>query len=386
MILKSRKYPIDWIVKFVEELADIGTGNKDTVNKVENGKYPFFVRSQVIERIDSYSFDGEAVLTAGDGVGVGKVFHYINGKFDYHQRVYKMSDFKGINGYFFYNYFKTNFMKQVKKYNAKTSVDSVRREMISKMEVPVPPMIEQEEIAKILITWEKAIALKEQLVKNKREQKKGLLQKLLTQNCDSPRHKEKWQQSKLKDLCSKIMDGTHNTPNYTDSGIPFYSVENVTNRDFVNHKYISIEEHNKISSRCKVEKGDILMTRIGSIGDAVLVDWEYESSIYVSLALLKVNERITSDFLVQYMATDEFKREIMSKSLLSAIPQKINLADIANVKVTYPIDLSVQSRLVEILTNADKEIMLLEKELELLKQQKKGLDDLLLTGKVRVRV
>lgn len=104
------------------------------------------------------------------------------------------------------------------------------------------------------------------------------------------------------------MDGTHSTPKYKDYGVPFYSVENVTNRDFKNHKFISREEHLSISSRCKVEKGDIIMTRIGSIGDAVLVDWDYESSIYVSLALLKTNENILAEYLVQYMATGEFKR------------------------------------------------------------------------------
>src|SRR5690606_31574386 len=104
---------------------------------------------------------------------------------------------------------------------------------------------------------------------------------------------------------------------------------------FSNHKYISFEEHQNISSRCKVEKGDILMTRIGSIGDAVLVDWDYECSIYVSLALLKVNEKILPEYLVHYMATDEFRREILSKSLLSAIPQKINLVDIGRVKVYF---------------------------------------------------
>lgn len=78
----------EWEEKTLGEVAKVTTGNKDTQNKVEGGKYPFFVRSQTVERIDSFSFDGEAILTSGDGVGVGKNFHYINGKFDFHQRVY----------------------------------------------------------------------------------------------------------------------------------------------------------------------------------------------------------------------------------------------------------------------------------------------------------
>ncbi len=67
--------PEDWECDAIKNLAQISTGNKNTQDKVESGVYPFFVRSQTAERINTYSFDGEAVLTAGDGVGTGKVFH-----------------------------------------------------------------------------------------------------------------------------------------------------------------------------------------------------------------------------------------------------------------------------------------------------------------------
>src|SRR5690606_35967328 len=139
--------PEDWEVESVSNLAEVKTGNRDTKDKVEDGKFPFFVRSQTVERIDSYSFDGEAILTAGDGVGVGKVFHYIDGKFDYHQRVYKLSDFKRSLGKYIFYYFKENFLKEAMKYNAKTSVDSVRRDMIVKMLLPLPSIPEQRKIA-----------------------------------------------------------------------------------------------------------------------------------------------------------------------------------------------------------------------------------------------
>jgi len=79
--------PEDWEVQQIKNIATIKTGSRNTQDKVDNGIYPFFVRSQIVESINSYSFDGEAVLTAGDGVGVGKVIHYVNGKFDCHQRV-----------------------------------------------------------------------------------------------------------------------------------------------------------------------------------------------------------------------------------------------------------------------------------------------------------
>jgi len=90
--------PKDWAVDSLRNLAVITTGARNTQDKVEDGQYPFFVRSPEVERINTYSFDGQAVLTAGDGVGTGKVFHYIKGKFDtvvrFEDGSYGVVDFK----------------------------------------------------------------------------------------------------------------------------------------------------------------------------------------------------------------------------------------------------------------------------------------------------
>ena len=124
-------------------LADIDTGAKDTVDALEDGQYPFFVRSQSVESIDSWSFDGEAVLTAGDGVGVGRVFHYANGRFDYHQRVYKLSDFADVLGKFFFYYLSSMLRYPVSEGTAKSTVDSLRLPMLKDFPVAVPELEEQ---------------------------------------------------------------------------------------------------------------------------------------------------------------------------------------------------------------------------------------------------
>lgn len=120
-------------------LSSIQTGDKDTVNRVENGKYPFYVRSPIVERIDTFSFDGEAILMAGDGVGAGKVFHYVNGKFDYHQRVYNIHNLKGVLGKFLYYYLRENFYKEIEQSNAKSTVDSIRLPMLLDFPIIVYP-------------------------------------------------------------------------------------------------------------------------------------------------------------------------------------------------------------------------------------------------------
>lgn len=140
------------------------------------------MRSQTVEHINSYSFDGEAVLTAGDGVGTGKVFHYIVGKFDAHQRVYRISEFnERIKGYFFFLYFSSHFYSRIMQMTAKSSVDSVRREMIARMIIPLPPTkAEQSAIAAVLSDADALIAGLDRLIAKKRDIKQAAMQELLT--------------------------------------------------------------------------------------------------------------------------------------------------------------------------------------------------------------
>ncbi len=142
--------PEHWEIQRLKNLSQIKTGGKDTINSVEDGEYPFFVRSQTIERINSYSFDGEAILTAGDGVGVGKVFHYVNEKFDYHQRVYKISHFRGLDGKFLFYYMRNHFYKEAFRLNAKATVDSLRMPMFQNFPVVFGSKEEQKAIADYL--------------------------------------------------------------------------------------------------------------------------------------------------------------------------------------------------------------------------------------------
>lgn len=128
-------------------MCSISTGKSNTQDKVEDGEYPFYVRSPIVERSTKYLYDEEAVITVGDGVGTGKVFHYVNGKYDLHQRCYRMYDFtEELNAIYFYHTFSKLFYKRVMAMTAKTSVDSVRLEMIADMEMPIPKVDEQVKI------------------------------------------------------------------------------------------------------------------------------------------------------------------------------------------------------------------------------------------------
>ena len=172
--------PEDWEIEYIENIAEITTGAKNNQDKISDGRYPFFVRSQVVERINSFSFDGEAVLTAGDGA-VGKIFHYINGKFDVHQRVYQISKFsEKVSGYFFYLYFSKNFYERIMQMTAKSTVDSVRREMIAEMKVALPSVAEQQAIAAVLSDMDAELEALEARYAKVKDMKTGMMQELLT--------------------------------------------------------------------------------------------------------------------------------------------------------------------------------------------------------------
>ena len=115
-----------------------------------------------------------------------------------------------------------------------------------------------------------------------------------------------WSVRTLREL-GKVHDGTHQTPRYVSDGVPFYSVEHVTSGDFSNTKFISPEEHRFLTRTFKMERGDVLMTRIGSIGECRLIDWEVDASFYVSLALLKLRD-IDAGYFTQYSNSPMFNR------------------------------------------------------------------------------
>ena len=155
---------------------------------------------------------------------------------------------------------------------------------------------------------------------------------------------------------STVQDGTHSTPHYVEEGIPFFSVETITSD--VPPKYISQEEHDNLIKRCKPKQNDILLTRIGTLCESKLITWDFDFSIYVSLALIS-DIQIYPEFLNQYIKTNYYKKEYIKRSLLLAVPQKINLKDLKETIVKFP-SISEQKKIADFLDTIDRKIELLE--------------------------
>lgn len=141
--------PSDWTEKRLKYLCKIQTGNEDTQNANPEGKYPFYVRSPIVEHCDRYTFDGEGILVAGDGAGAGRIFHHVYGKYAVHQRVYRLSHFAG-NADFIYYYLSNLFPHEMDKGSAQSTVPSMRLPMLLNFPLFLPSKKEQNKIVTFL--------------------------------------------------------------------------------------------------------------------------------------------------------------------------------------------------------------------------------------------
>ncbi|TNK97828.1 restriction endonuclease subunit S [Fructilactobacillus sanfranciscensis] len=176
-----------------------------------------------------------------------------------------------------------------------------------------------------------------------------------------------WEERKLSEIVD-IYDGTHQTPIYTDSGVKFVSVENISNLE--TKKYISREAYNKEYAKKQAQKGDVLMTRIGDIGTSRVIETEEPLAYYVTLSLLKP-KKIESNFLSWLISSPEVQRNIWKRTLHIAFPKKINLGEISQVEVMIPKN-KEQQKIGSFFKQLDDTIALHQRKLDLLKEQKKG--------------
>lgn len=172
----------DVVWKNLANLCEIGTGSSNTNEGIENGLYPFYTRGQEVLSKNEYEYDDCSIITSGDGVGVGKVFHFTNGKYALHQRAYRIHVINEdvVNSKFLYYYFLKTFLSYILKNSFFSSVTSLRKPMLVKFPVPVLSLTEQLRIVSILDTFTTSIANLEQQLEQRQRQYEYYRNKLLT--------------------------------------------------------------------------------------------------------------------------------------------------------------------------------------------------------------
>jgi type I restriction enzyme S subunit len=398
--------PEEWGHEKIRALASITTGKRNTQDRVDDGAFPFFVRSQTVERIDSCSFDGEAVLTAGDGVGTGKVFHYINGKFDFHQRVYKISDFRSdVDGFYCYLYFSNHFYDRIMSMTAKSSVDSVRLEMIADMQVPVPPVTEQRAIGAALSDVDTLIAALDMLITKKRNIKTAAMQQLLTgkqrlpgfyrEREVKPRYKqteagvipEDWGVGKLGDCLTATPDYGINAAAvpFADKLPVYIRITDITEGGrFSPEKLVSVEGAD--TERYFLNEGELVFARTGaSVGKSYLYNPADGKLVFAGFLIrVKPNQaKLIPGFLASYVQTGCYWDWVNVMSMRSGQPG-INGNEYAQLPIPLP-TVEEQAAIATALSDMDAEIAALQTRRDKTHALKQGMMQQLLTGNIRLK-
>jgi len=261
---------------------------------------------------------------------------------------------------------------------------------------------EQTQIAAVLHAIDRAIEQTEAMIAKRQRIKTGLMQDLLTKGIDEngnvrseATHEFKdsplgstpveWEVKKLSQLSNLIIDGTHFTPAYTEHGIPFLRVTDI-NEDEINFKsirYISEKEHILLRRRCKPEKGDILYSKNGTVGISKLIDWDWEFSIFVSLALLKLKHELLNPQFAKIILTSQItKKQIFLRSKQGTVIN-LHLEEIRELNIPAPLIIE-QERITILFIKTDESIQNETMKLRKLTAIKVGLMQDLLTSNVRV--
>lgn len=400
--------PKEWNNVKLKYLVSITTGNKDTENKEPDGKYPFFVRSKTIEKINTYSYDGEAILTAGDG-DIGKIFHYINGKFDFHQRVYMFYKFKNILVKYLYFYIEENLHKEVIKLSAKTTVDSLRLPMLQDFVISIPSTQEQITIANFLdnatCKIDTLIQKQQNLISLLKEKRQALISHTVTKGLN-PHVKMKdsgvewlgevpahWKVVPLRHL-GKLQNGISKSGEYFGSGFPFISYgdiyKNASLPLYANGLAESSEEDRLLYS---VQKGDVFFTRTSETMNDIGI---------ASTCLQSIENAIFSGFTIRFRQSDQKLNEHFSKyyfrmgHLQTFFEKQINLVTRASlgqdILKQLPVCLpplqeqqSIANYLGNVTCKIDTLIAKAQKAIELLKERRTALISSVVTGKIDVR-
>ena len=215
----------EWNEVKLGEVTDIKTGGRDVQDSVEDGLYPFYIRSEEVKRINSYSFDGEAILIPGEG-RLGEIFHYANGKFDVHQRVYRISNFTDVNAKFILQQMKKDFKQHAMRNTVKATVDSLRLPTIQSFTLFVPSLPEQVAIGSFFQDIDQLISLQQRKLEVLKEKKKTYLKLLFPAKGQTKPalrfagFEDEWKEVKLGEIIQSISSKNYITEYYEEGNNP----------------------------------------------------------------------------------------------------------------------------------------------------------------------
>lgn len=333
-------------IRCLEDCCNLLDKKRKPVTKAsrEAGEYPYYGANGIQDYVSNYIFDGTFVLVGEDGSVITKsgtpVVTWAEGKIWVNNHAHIIEEKEGVMLRYLYHYIQTIDVTSLIHGN----IPKLTGKDFKALKIAVPPLEVQREIVRVLDSFTLLTAELTAELTARKKQYNFYRDALIQKEC-------KIEKVKLNSVC-EIYDGTHKTPKYTNTGIPFVSVENIDDL-YGTRKFIAPEDYAKY--KIKPRKGDVFMTRItaGVIGKCTVVDRDDDLAYYVSLALLRPNTDILDSKYLKYYLESGWGRKELSKWILwDATPTKINKDDIGRVLISIP-PLDVQKRLVQVIEHFD---------------------------------
>ena len=286
-------------------------------------------------------------------------------------------DISGINSYFLYNRIiqKSFYKKNGDIADGSRKAKRIHADVFLNMSIKIPSLQEQEWIANFLTKVDKIIEKQDEKVKNLEKYKKGMMQKIFSQEIrfkdENGEEYPKWEEKKLKDV-SDVRDGTHDSPVYVEKGYPLITSKNLCANgkiDYNDVNYITKEDYESINQRSKVNIGDILFGMIGTIGNPVIVD--RDGFAIKNVALIKENEKLINKYLIYYLYSNNILKQFYMKNT-GGTQKFIALNLIRDLTIEVP-TLEEQIKIASFLSKVNDIVKKEEVKLEELKKWKKGL-------------
>jgi len=296
----------------------------------------------------------------------------------------------------FYFYWFQKIKKHLEALGKGSTFKAVNKDDLENLRVPLPPLNEQRGIVGVLGVVDSVIAKTGEVIAKTERLKKGLMQTLLTRGIGHKEYKQTpigtipktWQVTTTSDVTLFIKDGTHTPPRRVENGIPLFSAQNIVDGKIVRTNedtYITEEEYWKIHTKYEIQKNDVLLTIVGTIGNTAIVDVDYRFTLQRSVAIFRPDtEKIEPRFLHYAFQSDSFKRQLLGHSKLTT-QGGVYLKELSSLMIPVP-PFEEQHKITNILSSIDAKLELEKKEKVRLERIKHGLMDLLLTGKIRVKV
>ena len=342
--------------------------------------------------------DGDILLSWSGSVGV---YMWNRGKAVLNQHIFKVVPKHFVDRKFLY-YAIFLAIQQLKERVHGSTMKHFRKRELSNTYILLPPIGEQRRIAEVLSTVDEAIRLVDESIAKTERLKKGLMQELLTKGIGHKEFKQteigkipkEWKIVRLENITRKIIDSPHKMPKRISKGYPFVSVNYVLQFADYNFyidpnmdglEYIPRDQYEEFRKRFDVDKGDIIYTKWGTPGVAKLVNTSEKFIGSCSIALIKVKKEVIYPLFLVYMLNSSIVKCQIIPYSHTTTRTEIHIGHIKKIKVPLPL-IQEQKKIAEILSTIDKRLEFERKKKAKLQKIKQGLMDLLLTGKIRVRV